>query len=51
MCIQMCGRLLEKHHVVSFVGIANNPTSMMTKPVSLHKLKHCLDLIGVYDLN
>lgn len=51
MCTQMGGGMLEKHHVVSFVGIANNPIGMMTNPVPLHKLKHCLDLIGVYDLN
>jgi hypothetical protein len=29
------------------VVTADNPTNMMTKPVSLNKFKHCLDLVGV----
>ena len=29
------------------IGTADNPTDMMTKPVPLHKFKHCLDLLGV----
>ena len=33
--------------VVKKVATANNPADMMTKPVPLHKFKHCLDLIGI----
>ncbi|KAM2193758.1 hypothetical protein ACFX1R_028001 [Malus domestica] len=29
------------------IETANNPADMLTKPVSLHKFKHCLDLIGI----
>ncbi|KAM2077718.1 hypothetical protein ACFX1R_025466 [Malus domestica] len=29
------------------IGTADNPADMLTKPVSLNKFKHCLDLIGI----
>ncbi|KAM1696422.1 hypothetical protein ACFXTN_027951 [Malus domestica] len=29
------------------IGTTDNPADMLTKPVSLHKFKHCLDLIGI----
>ncbi|KAM2004372.1 hypothetical protein ACFX15_027830 [Malus domestica] len=29
------------------IGTADNPADMLTKPVSLLKFKHCLDLIGI----
>ena len=29
------------------VATMDNPVDMMTKPVPLHKFKHCLDLVGV----
>lgn len=32
------------------VAIVDNLADMMTKPVPLHKFKHCLDLIGVCSL-
>jgi hypothetical protein len=32
------------------IGIAGNPTDMLTKPIPVLKFKHCLDLIGVCSL-
>ena len=29
------------------IGTADNPADMLTKPISLLKFKHCLDLIGI----
>lgn len=29
------------------ISRAHNPIDMLTKPVSLSKFKHCLDLIGI----
>ena len=36
--------------VVRKVATTDNPADMMTKPVPLHKFKHCLDLIGICSL-
>jgi len=30
------------------IGTAENATNMLTKPVTIDKLKHCLDLLNVY---
>ena len=35
---------------VKKVATVDNPANMMTKPVPLHKFKHCLDLIGICSL-
>ena len=35
---------------VKKVATVDNPADMMTKPVPLHKFKHCLDLIGICSL-
>ncbi|KAM2012453.1 hypothetical protein ACFX1T_024318 [Malus domestica] len=32
------------------IGTADNPANMLIKPVSLHKFKHYLDLIGIYKI-
>ena len=41
--------LKGRHHVVNFGGTTK--IDMMTKPVSLYKFKHCLDLFGICNLN
>ena len=46
----ICETVSEGIVVVKKVAIADNPADMMTKPVPLHKFKHCLDLIGIYSL-
>ena len=46
----ICETISEGIVVVKKVAIADNPADMMTKPVPLHKFKHCLDLIGIYSL-
>ncbi|KAL8153161.1 hypothetical protein V2J09_010921 [Rumex salicifolius] len=37
-----CEILLEKVHT------SENPTNMLTKPITVDKFKHCLDLINVF---
>lgn len=37
--------------IVKKVGTSDNPADMMTKPILISKFKHCLDLIGVRNMN
>ena len=43
----ICDIVDEGDILLQKIGTANNPIDMMTKPVPLHKFKHCLDLLGV----
>jgi hypothetical protein len=36
--------------IVKKIATAENPADMLTKPIPVLKIKHCLDLIGVCGL-
>jgi hypothetical protein len=50
--IQISGHLVVTQGAITLkkIGMAGNPTNMLTKQVRVLKFKHCLDLIGVCSL-